>query len=408
MKQVYINYISKFFLRIFWCDYGLKRRVFFFKFLKKKIKKSFHKVLPVVGIMRKLSQNLRLKFLKMRSLKKNRLRSGFFRVMHKKVSSTFKKSFLPFKSGCISLSYSYSLSNKLELEIPQFSSDFNKRLVFLEKNRSFLLKKKHLLCSILRYRRFLTGSFSGRITPFQVDGSVQFKTDFMDQFNVYLKLFLSLNLGVFERWGGGKPASAVKMHHRTPSFLKKECFYDFLLLIRSLGLNNFIKFLSKKDLSLFFSNPKCFKMKSFFPLFQKKKTSKENFSTNPWVLYGFTLGKNLPKRAIKNRIRFLRGLQFETRSQIYYKFNDSKEVSFLASPRFLHSPSTEVFSQLSWEISQSFYEKKEKLLENFSRSSKKAWVLLPDSKFNKHVLRFRRSRAFTKDGLRNKTYKKEK
>ena len=31
-----INYISKFFLRIFWCDYGLKRRVFFFKFLKKK------------------------------------------------------------------------------------------------------------------------------------------------------------------------------------------------------------------------------------------------------------------------------------------------------------------------------------------------------------------------------------
>lgn len=367
------NYKSNFIY--LWVFTNSKKQIVFKKAINKSLKKGIHKVLPIIGQSRRFSKFLITKFLNTRSFldsyysklpvyapKENvprvlsekytrkqqvPLQKQFGEDLEKKTGKKFPKqeikrrfhhdfmmkqkrklknrpvigysykspaflvkdSFFILKRSSLLLFYSYSFNNIFKLKNPT-RRHLLQLNVFSIKEKVKLIRGRHLLYSILRYRKFFIWSC---LTSFPYGGGYSGLVEkiSIDKFNVFLKINLGLKTGPFN-------FKSNVFFNKTLKFLvkKKKSFYKFLSLIKVIGLNKLVHFLSKKSLITF----RRFKYSKYVTIKKFRKKANNFKSMDPWLI-----NKYLTKKYRLNEMGFYHVLK---------KFENMKEIRFFNSVRF--------------------------------------------------------------------------
>ena len=210
------SFSSNLFL-IFWDNLSLKIKNLMLSYSKKR---KLNQVFTTISCRQSLSKHIGLKFLKKKSLRKNRIRKGLFKTAFKKPNqnqlSSFEKSFLSFNlkkqknilkvddvfirrnSSIFSLCYSYCFNNSNNKLKPLNYLSKKEISKYLSKKEVIQLHSKiYLLNSILRYRKFfIWSSFkNNRKRSDYIKGLS--KITILDKFNIYYKLVLGLKTRQF-------------------------------------------------------------------------------------------------------------------------------------------------------------------------------------------------------------------
>jgi hypothetical protein len=362
----------------FWSSTSLSKKVFF---LKNLLKINIHKVLLIIGKNRNFSKFLRKKFLikmsfrkhrlkkahfrkrprvfhkkfyrkfrkgrvqrqrrKRKSRRKRRLKIGFFKVFYRKPAFSPKNELSISKFSSILLLYSYCFNNTLKFKVDSLKID----PVFSIKEQKMLSIKKHLLSSIVRYRKFFIWSFFDNIYQNVYLGGLS-RTNLIDKYSIYFKLILGLKISPvdidcrrsFFRGALGRRGNFL--------YSKKKNFMNFLSLIKVVGLNPLLVFSSRKVITTFYD--KSLKLNWLFKLFRKKLSLKHQLVLTPWFIRRHFM-RRFFKEKRRLQIKFkVPGLSPKKKAQLnkmtYYnnrlkrfhcrKLEYNKEVMFFNSSRY--------------------------------------------------------------------------
>jgi hypothetical protein len=254
------------------------------------------------------SSNKRHFLKKIKRFRKKRSRNTSFKVFYQRPLFSFKSTPLFLKKSLVLFSYSYCFNNTLKFDS---FKELLFRNIFSIKEKIFLLKKKHLLSSILRYRkRFEWSSLknSGDSPKVCYSGGLFIINPF-DKYNIYFKLILGLKIG---------PVSHFLFVDKKFSFIKEQKiqFMNSLSLIKKTGLKNFVDFLSTKSIVFFCSN--FFKVNGLLNLYNKTKNLKNKNSINP-LLRLITRKNRHKKRHLFKKVFLNRQIVFFNRIRIFEK-----------------------------------------------------------------------------------------
>jgi hypothetical protein len=348
-----------------WAVIGVNKKYFFIKNL---FKNDIHKVFLLIGTVFSTHKRLTIKFLKLSSFYKNRVRHGLFKFFYTKPKFSFENSLVISSSISTLLSYSFGFNNMLKLSY--FVK--NNCLFSFKESRKFR-RNNHLFSSVLRYRKyFIWSSFNGGLKSCDYRLSLTLKNT-IDKFNIYSKLILSLKIGPLV-------LKSNKLFNKTFHVLKRKRvhFYKFLSLIRFLGLKKLTTFLSKKSLSSFLSKAPGMGGGGLFKLYERLKKRRDTkkrwviknkrhiknkrnrISINLWVI------KRFITRSCKNK---------RIRSAFLEKYERIKEVSFFNSvivfePKRAFIRAIYYYNRIAKE---SVKKKRDALIKQFKWFTRKRW-----------------------------------
>jgi len=370
-------------------------------------KRKLNQVFTAISCKNLLSKHIGLKFLRNKSLRKNRLKKGLFKTIlnkpnfneimslkkafhnfnfeKRKTILKLENSFLKRNSSIFSLCYSYCFNNNnKEVSLSTFlpSSDI---FTYLSKKEIIKLDdKKFLLNSILLYRKFfIWSSFrSNRKTSDYRRGLS--KKVILDKFNIFYKLVLGFKTSPFNLH------TNFFLRNNFPFLLiKDKVFYLFLKKLNKIKFDNLKTILKIKSLSFKTSN-----QLSYSHLIRIYKKSKKNnvVSINPFLIRRY-LTKNLTKK--KNTFVF-----YEKNSLIKF-FNSNFHFR------------TKIFLFLVlWyksRLSQLSNRKKKHLQKRFSYCLRRKWGTVWKSKSKtRFFFRLKKKKKFWKKINRKFKYKKKK
>ena len=417
------SYDSNLFL-FFWENLPLKNKNSMLSYSKKR---KLNQVFTTISCKQSLSKHIGLKFLKKKSLRKNRIRKGLFKTAFKKPNwnqlSSFEKSFLSFNlkkqknilkvddifirrnSSIFSLCYSYCINNsnnKLKpinyLSKKEISNYLSKKEIIQ------LYSKKYLLNSILRYRIFFIWSSlknSRKRSDYRKGLS---KIIILDKFNIYYKLVLGLKTSPFNLHNNVFLNKNFKF-----LLIKDKNFYLFTQLFNKIKAKNLNKVLNIKSFSYKTFN----KINYSYLLSIFKKTKKNNrISINPFLIRRYLTKKLdlkkkkkifLPYEKKNSLIKFFNS-HFHFRSKIilflvfWYK-NSLKQVS---KRKKLHLKKRLNYClKRNWGIAWRKYKSKTKFFVK-KRKKRKFW-----KKFNRKF-KHKKKRKFWKKNNIKKRYRFKK
>jgi len=300
----------------FWKNLSFKNKNLILGYSKKR---KLNQVFTTISCKQSLSKHIGLKFLKKKSLRKNRIRKGLFKTAFKKPNwnqlSSFEKSFLNLNlkkqknilkvdrifirrnSSIFSLCYSYCFNNRNnKLNLFKYLSKKEISKYLSKKEIIQLYSKMYLLNSILRYRKFFIWSTLKNNRKRSDYRKGLSKITILDKFNIYYKLVLGLKTS---------PFNLHKNIFLNKNFkfllLKDKNFYLFTQLLKKQKPKSLNKVLNNKS----FSHKTFNKINYSYLLSIFKKSKKNNrVSINPFLIRRY-LTKKLDLKKKKKKIFFL-------------------------------------------------------------------------------------------------------
>ena len=269
--------------------------------------KNLHKVLPTIGLKKPFSKFLSLKFLKMKSFSKNRLKVGLFKVLNKKptytaralfsksynrsclnkrkvLSNSLNKTGEPFskvKAPIALLSYSYNFNSIYNLNQNNVLNQNNFFYCLSYNEKVKLLKEKYLLNFILRSRGSFISSFfinNRKINSYR--GGLS-RINLIEKLNIFHKLTQALKFGPFNfRFN-------MLFKNNFEFILNQEKhFYIFLRLLKQNKVKDLNSVFYNKTLLI--DSKSCIKSEvSFLDFYKKIINRKTSISINPWLIRRF-------------------------------------------------------------------------------------------------------------------------
>ncbi len=297
----------------FWSNLVLKKKILILNYSRKR---KLNLVFTTISCKNSLSKHLGLKFLRNKSLKKNRLKKGLFFTALKKPNMNeiafFNKTFLYYNfkkrknllkienyslkrsSSIFSLCYSYCFNSNKTLELSNFILDKKVISFFSNKEIIQLYSRIFLLNSILRYRKFyIWPLFKNNRKKSDYRRGLSKKV-ILDKFNLYYKLVLGLKTSPFNLQTNfflGKNFKSL--------LIKEKKFFLFSKLLSIIKLKYLNKIVSVKS----FSYKKTNKI-NYSSLLRVYKKLKKNsvLSINPFLIRRY-LTKNLDLKKKKKTFK---------------------------------------------------------------------------------------------------------
>ena len=295
-KSIKSHYYDLNLFLVFWENLPLKNKNSMLSFSKKR---KLNQVFTTISCKQSLSKHIGLKFLKKKSLRKNRIRKGLFKTAFKKPNrnqlSSFEKSFLSFNlkkqknilkvddifirrnSSIFSLCYSYCFNNSNnKLKILNNLSKKEISYYLSKKEIIHLYSKTYLLNSILRYRKFfIWSSFKNNRKRSDYRKGLS-KIIILDKFNIYYRLVLGFKTSPFNLHNNIFLNKNFKF-----LLIKDKNFYLFIQLLNKFKVKNLNKVLNIKTFSY-----KTFNKINYSNLLSIFKKSKKNnrISINPFLI----------------------------------------------------------------------------------------------------------------------------
>ena len=320
------SFSSNLFL-IFWDNLSLKIKNLMLSYSKKR---KLNQVFTTISCRQSLSKHIGLKFLKKKSLRKNRIRKGLFKTAFKKPNqnqlSSFEKSFLSFNlkkqknilkvddvfirrnSSIFSLCYSYCFNNSNNKLKPLNYLSKKEISKYLSKKEVIQLHSKiYLLNSILRYRKFfIWSSFKNNRKRSDYRKGLS-KITLLDKFNIYYKLVLGLKTSPFNLHNNIFLNKNFKF-----LLIKDKNFYLFTQLLNKIKPKNLNKVLNIKSFSY-----KTFNKINYSHLLSVFKKSKKN---NRISINSFLIRRYLTKKLdLKKKKKIF--LPYEKKNSLIKFFN---------------------------------------------------------------------------------------
>jgi hypothetical protein len=373
--------------------------------------KNLHQVFPLIGIKKNnFSKFIGLKFLKSRSLRKNRLKTGLFKILKKKssylVRNVFSKSFdsfmfnkrktylflkknknplLKLRSNFFLLGFSYNISVNKKQKVKNFSFLSN----FLSiKEKNLLLNNKSMLNSVIRYRKyFIWPLFINNREVSDYRGGLS-RISLIDKLNINFKLILGLKLKIFSV----KHNIFFSKNLNFFSIMDKN-FYRYLVLLNKNKFTDLNQVFYKKSL-LVKINPD--KTKFLLDNYKKLKTNSGQITINPWLIRRF----------------FIRSLKGNTKKKILQLYEKNIVVKSLNSSFYFRSKPLYFFLLLYiMKIKNSTGKRKFHLEKRFRYLLKRNWGLIWRFKSkNRFFFKSRRKKSSWKKfhrSFKNKYQKKK-
>lgn len=418
--------------------YSLKGFNSLWKFLSKDKKKNLlnlsedkalHKVFPTIGLKKPFSKFSSLKFLKLKSFRKNRLKHGLFKVLKKKptyrerifftrsfsntlfnkrktTSILFKKgikSFIKFKPAIVALSYSFSFNNIGNSQKP---NNFENNLFFnffSNKEKNHLLKKKYLLNSVLRSRiSFINPFFINNRKVNGYRGGLS-RTNLIGKLNIFNKLIQSLKIGPFI-------FKFNMLFKNNFEFIlnQEKHFYLFISLLQKNKTKELNKIFYKKNL-LISSKLENSDKSSFFKLYSKVKQNDNFVTINPWLVRRFILqnfkGENLTKfLALYQKYSIIKSLNnslyFRSKDIFFFLMWYSANILTSSGKKKFHlKKRRKYFLTRNWGLVWRFKSKKRFFFK--IRRKKNSW-----KRFNRNFKNTYQKKKLKRINIRKKNYKK--
>lgn len=312
---------------LFWENLSFKNKNLILSYSKKR---KLNQVFTTISCKQSLSKHIGLKFLKKKSLRKNRIRKGLFKTAFKKPNwnqlSSFEKSFLSLNlkkqknilkvdrifirrnSSIFSLCYSYCFNNRNnKLNLFKYLSKKEISKYLSKKEIIQLYSKMYLLNSILRYRKFFIWSTLKNNRKKSDYRKGLSKITILDKFNIYYKLVLGLKISPFNLHKN------IFLNKNFKFLLfKDKNFYLFTQLLKKQKPKSLNKVLNNKS----FSHKTFNKINYSYLLSIFKKSKKNNrVSINPFLIRRY-LTKKLDLKKKKKEF-----LLYEKKNSLIKFFN---------------------------------------------------------------------------------------
>ena len=392
--------------------------------------KNLHKVLPTIGLKKPFSKFLSLKFLKMKSFSKNRLKVGLFKVLNKKptytaralfsksynrsclnkrkvLSNSLNKTGEPFskvKAPIALLSYSYNFNSIYNLNQNNVLNQNNFFYCLSYNEKVKLLKEKYLLNFILRSRGSFISSFfinNRKINSYR--GGLS-RINLIEKLNIFHKLTQALKFGPFNfRFN-------MLFKNNFEFILNQEKhFYIFLRLLKQNKVKDLNSVFYNKTLLI--DSKSCIKSEvSFLDFYKKIINRKTSISINPWLIRRFIVqnikGPKLKPFLVQHQkydiIKFLNNsLYFKAKNiSFFLMWYTSKMLKSSGKKKSHLKKRRKYFLTRNWGLIWRLKLKKRFFFK--LRRKKNSW-----KKFNRNFKNIYQKKKLKRINSRKKSYKKK-